>query len=101
MTGNVTYHATGTDHYKTGGLGRENQSKEVLGTLRVLSICQNFNNYLKATFYASPSKFFKIVNTIFRVIIFQDFAGPSLQSGAFDIQTGRSGWPVLENRKYS
>ena len=33
--------------------------------------------------------------TIFEVIIFQDFAAPSLQNGAFSLQTGRSGQPVL------
>ena len=32
---------------------------------------------MKDKFYASPSNFFKITRTIFRVIIFQDFAAPS------------------------
>ena len=34
-----------------------------------------------------------IARAIFGVIIFQDFAGPSNQNGAFDLQTGRSGRP--------
>ena len=42
-------------------------------------------------YYPSPSHFFKIACTIFRVIIFQDFAAPSLQNETFDLQTGRSG----------
>ena len=45
--------------------------------------------------YPGRSNFYKIVRTIFGVIIFQDFAAPSLQNDAFDLQTGRSGWPVL------
>ena len=46
-------------------------------------------------FYPSPSNFFKMVRTIFGGIIFQDFAAPSFQNDAFDLQTGRSSLPVL------
>ena len=33
----------------------------------------------------------------FGVISFQDFAAPSLQNDAFDLQTDQSGRPVLAN----
>ena len=33
--------------------------------------------------------------------MFQDFAAPSLQNDAFDLQAGRSGWPVVANGKQS
>ena len=52
-------------------------------------------------FYPSPSNFFKITRTIFGVIIFQDSAAPSLLKDTFDLQTGRSGQPVMTNGKYS
>ena len=42
-----------------------------------LKFCQNS--------YSCPSNFFKIARTIFGVIIFQDFAAPSLQTDAFDL----------------
>ena len=71
---------------------------------RGLSICQNwlarpdtfqteFTNF-KDKFYSCPSNFLKIARTIFVLIIFQDFAAPSLQNDAFDLQTGR---PVMES----
>ena len=51
--------------------------------------------------YPSSSNFFKTARTIFGVIIFQDFAAPSLQIDAFGLLTGWSGWPVLANGKHS
>ena len=42
--------------------------------------------------YPSSLNFFKITRAIFGVIIFKDFALPSIQKDAFDLQTG---WPVL------
>ena len=33
--------------------------------------------------------------------MFQDFAAPSLQNDAFDLQTGSSGRPVLANGKHA
>ena len=61
------------------------------------SVCEQ--NVPKVKFYPSTLNFFKIVHTIFRVIIFQDFAAPSLQNDAFDLQTSLSGQPVLTNGK--
>ena len=52
----------------------------------------------------SPSTLFKITRTGFEVIISQDFAAPSLQNEAFDLQTGRFDrldQPVLSNGKRS
>ena len=46
---------------------------------------------------ASSSNFCKLARTSFGVIIFQDFTAPSLQNGAFDLLTGRSG-PSLETQ---
>ena len=56
---------------------------------------------LKDKFYVRPLNFFKIACTSFGMIIFHDFAAPSLQINAFDLQTGRSGRPVLANGKHS
>ena len=56
-------------------------------------------NDLKVNFFSSPSNFFKTVHTIFGVITFQDFALPSLQNGAFDLQTRSYGHPVLPKKK--
>ena len=44
---------------------------------------------MKDKFYPSPPNFFKIGHTVFGVIIFQDFAAPSLQYDPFDLQTGQ------------
>ena len=60
-------------------------------------VCAN----LKDSFYPSPLNVFKIARTSFGVIIFQDFAAPSLQNDALDLQTGQSGRPILANGKYS
>ena len=80
--------------------------------VRVLSICQNWPaktvssqtecTNLKDKFYPNLSTFFKIARINFGVIIFQDFAVPSLKNDAFDLQTGRSGLPVMANgeRRY-
>ena len=59
-----------------------------------------FTNF-KDKFHASNSNFFKIARTIFALIIFQDFAAPSLQNDSFDLQTGRSGRPTLANGKHT
>ena len=68
----------------------------------MLSVFQNWpvhrsvlNGMYQFGGYPSSSNFFKIARTIFGVIIFQDFAAPSLQNDAFDLQTGQSGQPVL------
>ena len=65
------------------------------------SVCRRNLPILRITFYSSNSNFFKIARTLFRVIIFQDFAAPSLQNRAFDLQTGQSGRPVLAKRKHT
>ena len=41
-----------------------------------------------------------MVRTIFGVIIFQDFAAPSIQNDAFDLQTGRPDRPVCKSKVY-
>ena len=51
--------------------------------------------------YPCPSNFFKMARTIFGVIIFRDFAAPSLQNGAFDLQIGRQDHSILANGKHS
>ena len=57
--------------------------------------CTNFKNPL----YPSPSNFFKIARTIFGVIVFQDFAVPSLQNDA--LHTGQTHQPVLASGNHS
>ena len=56
---------------------------------------------LKDKCYPSPWNFFKIAPTILGVIIYQDFASPSLQYDTFDLQTGQSGRTVLASGKHS
>ena len=80
--------------------------------VRALGICQNwlaspsqFVNrmyvmYLKHMFYPRPSNFITMACTVFGVIIFQDFAAPSLQNDTFGSQTGHCDWPVLAKRKH-
>ena len=61
-----------------------------------------FSNF-KNKFYPSNLNFFKIVCTIFRVIIFQDFAAPSPQNGAINLQTGQSAglfWKMESTHSY-
>ena len=70
---------------------------QVTKLLGALSICQNWparpvSSYmgctnLKDKFYPSPLNFFKIARASF-VVINIDFAAPSLQNDAFDLQTG-------------
>ena len=55
---------------------------------------------LKNKFNPCPSIFFKIARNIFGVIMFSNFVAPSLQNDSFDVQTGRSGQPVLTNGKH-
>ena len=82
-------------------LGLKVQCLCVVGSSRILmrplSICQNWParpvssktecTNLKDNFYPSILNSFKIVRTIFGVIILQDFAAPSLQNVSFDFQT--------------
>ena len=56
---------------------------------------------MKDKFHPCPSNFFHIARTVFGVISFQDFAAPSLQNDAFDLQAGRPDRPVPENGKHS
>ena len=56
---------------------------------------------LKDKFHPSPSNFFHAARSIFGVIIFQDFAAPSLENDAFDLQAGRTDLPFPANGKHS
>ena len=47
----------------------------------------------KDKFYPNPLNFFKIVHTIFGVIILQDFVAPSLQTDELDLV-----WPVSSGK---
>ena len=88
-----------------------NDLKHKTVTFKAFSICLNWPprlvnlktecTNLKDKFYPGPSNFFKIARIIFGVKIFQDFAAPSLQNDAFDLQIGPPDRPVPENGKHS
>ena len=66
----------------------------------MFSLCQNWLPIWRTTFILWV---FRIssnwTRTIFGVIIFQDFAAPSLQNAAFDLQKGQPDRPFVTNRK--
>ena len=63
-------------------------------------VVMEFTNF-KDDLYPSLLNFFKMAHTIFGVIIFRDFAAPSLQNDTFDLQTRWPDQPVLSNGKHS
>ena len=66
-------------------------AKETRGAFHLSELAGQFvngMNHFENTFYPSPSNFFKILRAF---LVFHDFAAPSLQNDAFDLQTGWSG----------